>query len=119
MWAKGTGEPYEAFAGLVDAVKDPDAAIVMEGDYGGQIYLTCPVRLVKCSGETLGHLLNDLDRLGWSDPSGAVLFFEVLPVGSGVGGGMGGGLIVEGVWLHRNLEKLNIRFAVEAVIRGE
>lgn len=28
---------------------EKDGHLIMEGDYGGIIYLTCPVKLIKCS----------------------------------------------------------------------
>jgi len=39
--------------------------VIFEGDYGGQIYATCPASLVRCSEETLQGLLRDLDTVGW------------------------------------------------------
>ncbi len=90
----------------------------MEGDYGGQIYLTCPARLVNCDQATLEQLLRDLDRLGWKNSETSHLFFERGNPGSGVWGGMGGGLIVEGVWLHPELQKLGIEERVRDVIGG-
>ena len=61
----------------------------MEGDYGGSVYLTCPVRLVRCDAATLEAVLGVLDKLDWHDAEGARLYYEHLPVGSGVAGGHG------------------------------
>jgi hypothetical protein len=55
--------------------------------------------------------LNDRDM--------ARVFYERLPVGSGVAGGTGGGVVANGVWLHPKLEEQGLRDAVEAVIAGE
>src|SRR4051812_24741453 len=62
--------PYEAFANFDDAVRDPNAAVVLSGDYGGTIYLTAPMRLVRCDAETLNTLLSDLDAITWMGGNG-------------------------------------------------
>jgi len=91
----------------------------MEGDYGGSIYLTCPVRLVHCDEPTLQQLLIDLDKHDWNDPEGVGVYYEVAPVGSGVVGGNGGGAVTDGLWLHPDLEAKGLRERVAAVVRGE
>jgi hypothetical protein len=95
MWAEGHGEPYIALKTLDDARKVAETAAVMEGDSGGEIYLTCPIRLVACSESALTQLLDDIDSIEWNDPSSIGLYYDVLPVGSGVGGGMGGGVVID------------------------
>src|SRR5438552_11511903 len=91
MVADARGPPYQALRSLGEAQAALDGVVVMEGDYGGQIYLTCPARLVKCDPGTLEQLLADLDGMAWRDSDGARVFFERQPIGSGVAGGMGGG----------------------------
>jgi len=118
MVSDSRGEAYRAFRTLVEAQEVSDGVVVMEGDYGGQIYLTCPARLVKCDQAALERLLRDLDRLRWKAPETAHVFFERGSPGSGVWGGMGGGLIVDGVWLHPDLQKLGIEQQVRDVIAG-
>jgi hypothetical protein len=76
------------------------------------------VRLVRCDEPTLRQLLLDLDKHDWNDPEGVGLYYEVAPVGSGVTGGTGGG-VVDGLWLHPDLETKGLRARVEAVITGE
>ena len=95
--ADAHGGGYKAIESLDEAKATPGAAIVMEGDYGGCIYLTCPARLVHCHERTLRQLLDDLDEHDWSDPEGVGLYYEVAPVGSGVAGGTGGGVVSDGV----------------------
>ena len=45
MMASAAGERYVSFAVLDDARGHADSAVVFEGDYGGTIYLTIPVKL--------------------------------------------------------------------------
>ncbi len=116
LTAKGEGTPYKAFVSLDDARLHPDAAAIMEGDYGGQIYFTCPVRRVLCSETVLQRLLEGLNSLAWGDGEG--LYYEVLPIMSGVWGGMGGGAVIDGVWIHDEFELAGLRDEVEAVVAG-
>lgn len=110
---------YTAYSTLAEAGQDDDAAVVMQGDEGGTIYLTCPVRFVRCDERTLHTLLLDLDKLDWNEPSSVGLYFEHAPVGTGIAGGTGGGVVAEGVWLHPSLETPDLRESVEAVIAGQ
>ena len=121
MIADAHGGGYNAVRSLDEAKATPGAAIVMEGDYGGSIYLTCPAHLVHCGERTLRQLLDDLDEHEWGegDPEGAGLYYEVAPVGSGIAGGSGGGVVANTVWLHPDLEAKGLRAGVEAVIAGE
>ncbi len=118
MLADAHGRRYDALESLDEAKATADAAVVMRGDYGGSIYLTCPARIVQCDESTLRQLLHDLDGHDWDDPEGAGLYFEVAPVGSGVAGGTGGGAVTDGVWLHPDLEAMGLRDRVERVITG-
>jgi hypothetical protein len=114
--AKGKGVPYQAFVSLDEARQHPDAAAIMEGDYGGQIYFTCPVKRIACSEGTLQKLLADLNSLAWND--GERVYYEVLPFLSGVWGGMGGGAVIDGVWIHEEFELAGLKPEVEAVVYG-
>jgi len=118
MLADAHGRPYDALESLDEAKARADATVVMEGDFGGSIYLTCPARIVQCDETTLRQLLHDLDEREWDDPDGAALYFEIAPVGSGVEGGTGGGAVTLGVWLHPALEAMGLRERVEGVITG-
>jgi hypothetical protein len=118
MVADAHGEQYGAFRSLEEAKEADVAAVVMQGDEGGSIYLTCQARLVECDEITLHRLLLDLDALDWKDPDSAGIYYERVPVGGGIPGGTGGGVVTEGVWLHPNLEALGVRKAVEDVLSG-
>jgi hypothetical protein len=116
MVSDAHGTSYRAFRSLEEARGAEDGIVVMQGDDGGSIYLTCPVNLVHCSEAALKQLLLDLDGHYWNDPDSAAMFYEQAPVGSGIAGGTGGGSVIAGVWLHPKLEQKQLRPAVEAVV---
>lgn len=119
MMAEASGRVYTAFTSLTAAREHPAGIVIFEGDYGGTIYLTIPVRLVACGEATLRQLLSDIDAMCWSDTSGARVVYEVVPVGQGVAGGMGGGRVVEGLWLHPEIEALGTRGDIQQVLNGQ
>jgi hypothetical protein len=106
------GVEYRNCRTLDEARRTADTVMVMEGDDGGQIYLTYPVRYIHCHEAALRQLLEDVDGLGWEDMSGAGMFYEILPVGSDVAGGMHGGEVVDGLWLHPWFDAPNLPPAV-------
>ncbi len=53
MMADADGEPYFAFRSLAEARNDPDGAVILEGDYGGQVLATAPAVGVACFEEVL------------------------------------------------------------------
>jgi hypothetical protein len=117
MVADAAGGSYRAFRTLADAQADADGAVVFEGDYGGQIYLVCPARVVRCSEDALRALLQEIDELEWRDPEGARVFFEALPQRAPVPGGTGGGRVTGGLWVHERLREH--ADAIKAVLEGE
>ena len=46
-------DSYHPLANFAEAKNTDAAVVIMEGDWGGQIYLTCPMKLVKCDEKTL------------------------------------------------------------------
>lgn len=119
MMSEAHGGSYKAIKSLAEAQSMADAAIVMEGDSGGSIYLTCPASVASCDEPTLRQLLHDLDRYDWNDPEGVGLYYEVAPLGTAIGGGSGGGIVTDGVWLHPDLEAQGLYKRVVAVITGK
>jgi hypothetical protein len=117
--ARAGGEPYEAVRSLSEARTIPDVAVVMQGDDGGSIYLTCPARLVTCDEPKLRQLLLELDRHYWNDLEMTGLYYERARLGSGIAGGTGGGVVTDGVWLHPTLEAKGLRQHVEGVMFGQ
>ena len=108
------------FHSLEEAREASDGVVIMEGDYGGQIYLTCPVRLVKCTEETLKRLLSKIDKGEWdcNEGGGASMSFGRAKPGDGVSGGMGGGEVQEGLWMHGGIHP-NLAKLIRQVISGE
>jgi hypothetical protein len=119
MMAEAAGDTYTAFTTFVAAREHPGGVVIFEGDYGGTIYLTIPVREVACSETALKQLLFDIDTMCWSDSHGARVVYEVIPVGADVAGGMGGGQVIDGLWLHPRLEALGIREGIQQVLNGK
>lgn len=117
MVAKARGLPFEAWGTLEEAMTASDAAVVMTGDYGGQVYLTVPARLVRCGEQTLRLLLSDLDAMRMMRPAVVELHYERHPVGAGVAGGTGGGRVVDGVWVHPDLPD-DVRGQAREVVLG-
>lgn len=116
VYSDSRGLEYRPLRTLEDARVLPDGTVIFEGDDGGQIYLTCPARLVTCSAVELEQLLIEVDALGWNDPSSARVYFERLARGSGVVGGLGGGVVTDGVWLHPEIESPRLRERVERTL---
>ena len=110
---------YDAIDTLDEARRIPEAYAILEGDYGGQTYLTAPAKLIKCDEQVLRHLLQDLDELAWHDPNGQHLTYWKHKVGEHFGGGMGGADATGDVWVHERLRELGIEDRIRKVISGE
>ena len=113
-----SGDYFEPLRDLELARQFSDAYVVMEGDWGGQIYLTAPVRLVRCTMKDLERLLARLDRIAWlcNEGEGCGVFFERHATFEGIPSGMGGGVTTEDVWLHPDLRRFED--LVRDVLRG-
>jgi hypothetical protein len=120
MLSDAHGGSYVAYASRDEAAADPDAAMVMEGDWGGQIYVATPLTEVAASDEALMELLAVLDRIAWqhNGGDGCAIRFERAPVGSGVAGGMGGGRVDEAIWVHDEFVEAGLDEQIREVIRG-
>ena len=115
------GGSYVAYDSLDGARADPDAAVILSGDYGGTIYLTAPVRLVQCTQRELEVLLSDLDAITWmgGDQYDASVAYERHPVGTGVTGGDGGGIVINGVWTHPRSIDAEVAAYARQVVLGQ
>ena len=69
-------ETYTSYKSLAVAKADPNGVAILEGDYGGQIYVVVHARDVKCNDSQLFDLLQFLDGLEWDDPDGANIYYE-------------------------------------------
>jgi hypothetical protein len=119
MMAETSGRTYTAFQSLAAARQHPESVVIFEGDDGGTIYLTIPVRKTTCDEPALKRLLFDIDAMCWSDASMARIVYEVATVGAGVAGGTGGGRVVDGLWLHPAVEALRMRNDIQQVLHGQ
>jgi len=112
------GRRYEPLRSLYEAKSHKDGVVVLEGDWGGIIYLTCPASLVRCSEEALHQLLLDLDGKVMDEPDGAQVFYERLEAGESIMAGSGGAVVTDGIWVHERLKKFRLEEAISEVIRG-
>lgn len=110
---------YKPLKNFEEAKEYNDAYMIMEGDDGGQIYLSIPIKFIKCNYETLKKLLKYLDNIAWPENQDdmAKIFFERLNEGDVIIGGMGGGLATNSLWLHDKFA--NIRNKIEKILIGE
>jgi len=110
--------PYRPLSSLAAARDVPDGVVILEGDYGGQIYLVAPAARVECNEAALDLLLRDLDEVAWpgAEPNASSLRYEQLAPGAVVPGGMGGGLVADDVWIHPELAPHAA--AIRAVLAG-
>ena len=118
MMAESEDKSYKWFCSLSEATAN-NAIVVLQGDDGGQIYLTCPAANVKCTEADLQRLLGYLDSKAWKDLGSAGIFYESPSQERTVAGGMGGGLVVEGVWLHSRFVDMGIEEKVKKFIEGQ
>lgn len=117
--ADSSGEEYGAIKSFSEAKKIPNAYVVFEGDYGGQIYLTCPMSKIKCNEKTLKQLLYDIDACCFDYFDSTGIYYEVHQAYEGIAGGMGGGITKTDIWIHPKVVELEIASQIKQVINGE
>ena len=114
-------DKFKSYDALETTKSDSNAYVVMEGDWGGQIYLTCPVKYIVCDEALLMKILKKLDHMCWKCNSGegAEIRYETFNLGDTVPGGMDGGLAEDGLWIHpKIIEENDIAEELEALILG-
>jgi putative acetyltransferase len=116
LTAKSAGREYRAVRSLAEAQAEKDFAVILEGDFGGQIYLTCPVERIKCTEQTLRQLLFDIDDCVWEDNEACGLYFESAAEGARLAGGMGGAIVAADVWIHPELHALGLAERIVEVV---
>lgn len=94
----------------IDEVRGtPDSRLVIEGDWGGTIYCSCPVSLIGASQDEIYALAEWLERQFWAcnfnddSQGGHGVYYQVGEPGQGIWGGMGGGCFVDGLWVHPDI----------------
>lgn len=117
--ADAHGEKYRSIRSFSEAKETPNAYVIFEGDYGGQIYLTCPVANIKCSEKALKQLLADIDTWCWNYGDSTGLFYEPHKENDGLAGGMGGGITKSKAWIHPELLDLGLEYQIKQVLSGE
>lgn len=127
----GAGEPdappdgvfvLDGRYGTLDEARDhPGSAVALYGDSGGQVYVLAPVGMVACTHEALERLLERLDAVAWpsagADARG--ISFLHAPIGTAVLAGMGGAEVVDGIWVHAELQSHGLTHPIRDVISGE
>jgi len=112
--------PWLKLQSVTRAKAFPDAVLVLEGDDGGQIYVTCPFSKVSCDLDALEQLLADIDALFWREPRAARLYCFRCRPGSGESapGGMGGGAVTDDLWVHESLDDIGLDKPIREVLEG-
>ena len=110
---------YVPIKDFEEAKKYDNSYMMMEGDWGGQIYLSIPVKQVKCDYETLKKLLMELDKIAWdcNEGEGCDIYFERKESDEGIVGGMGGGMATDCLWVHEEFNK--IKEKIQNVLDGK
>ena len=122
---EGASEEYRRFvrdedvftyATFAKACAASDAVAVLFGDYGGDIYLTVPMPLIKCTEAELVTLHSDLDAITWmgGDAFEAAIAYERHEIPSRLSSG--GGKVISGVWVHPGLDSEVAALAREVVM---
>lgn len=121
MISDAHGLVYHPLRLLDEAKASADGVVILEGDWGGQIYVVCPAGMVACDAATLRHLLQDLDAIAWdcNEGEGARVYFERTSPGRGVAGGMGGGEVTGDIWVHAEFREKPLADNIRQVILGE
>lgn len=106
----------------LEEARAADGWVILDGDWGGQVYLTSPASLVRIDHNGLKTLLHEIDLESWGGQEEASLSinFRVGAHGDVVGGGMGGGRLDRASpWIHPELVQLGLSDAINAVLAGE
>ncbi len=123
--AQGDAAAYRPLASLEEAQSVDHGVMTMIADSGGQVLLSIPAKQVRADAPTLKQLLSDLEAITWgsgfdaassNEIYDAAMYFQVAPPGTGLWGGSGGGLVTDGLWLHDELEDLNLRGQITRIL---
>lgn len=89
----------------INELKDRDIHLILEGDWGGQIYLSVPVDKINCDIDDINKVLQLLDQIAWkiNEGEGASYYFAKFNHVEDSGiipGGMKGGQYNDNLWLQ-------------------
>lgn len=104
--ADAKGYDYRIAENLQEARTKEGYYLVMEGDDGGQIYLSYPASLVQCDENTLEKILIIIDENQWSNFDNTMrrFTFERFDSDRIIPGGMGGGFTLkDDLWVHEEI----------------
>lgn len=120
LLAEGGKATYRPLPSLKDAQQDPNGVAVFEGDDGGEIYIVCPARLIRCGEDVLLSLLEDIDEIEWqgNDANMRRIYYETQMQGAQVPGGMGGGIVTAEPWINPRLIQKGLGESIRAVLSG-
>ena len=111
IMSKVHGEKYQPLRTLEEAKAVPDGVVILEGDWGGSIFATCPVKYLGASHQEIETLCKALETSFWPTNmhhgGGWGVYYARKATGSGVWGGMGGGIVLDGLWIHSALDDLS------------
>lgn len=105
MLTKANGLEYKPLNTLEEARNTTNAVVVLDGDYGGQVYATCPIKHLKpeITHAQLEAVCKQVSALEWEQEDDWQVSYQIKEVGQGVWGGMGGGRVIDGLWMHPKL----------------
>lgn len=111
MVTKAKGLEYKPVETLEEARNTPNAIVVLDGDYGGQVYATCQVKhlIPTITHAQLEAICKQLSALEWDQEDDWQVSYQIKAPGEGVWGGMGGGRVLDGLWMHPKLCQESIK----------
>ncbi|MFH1533849.1 MAG: hypothetical protein ABID64_02865 [Nitrospirota bacterium] len=108
---------FLSFRNLDEARKYKNIYLIMEGDYGRQIYLSAPIELIKCSEKILEKLLQKIDKIRCNDTGGAKICFEGMQKGQIISASVSKGIADNKLWVHKELE--HMKDEINGILRGK
>jgi hypothetical protein len=115
------GLPYKSFSSLGDAWLAEDGVVILEGDFGSQIYVVFPSSLVECGEDTLRELLHRLDEIAWPEnpEDSAQIVYEEATIGSVIPDSIGGAKVLADGWVGNEFKHLGLEDQIRALISGQ
>jgi hypothetical protein len=122
---------YVPLATLEEAKEQENGVVVLEGDWGGIIYATCPVKHLHdaITHDDIVSLCKTVEYDHWGygardipkevpAEGGPGVYYQCVKPGGGVWGGSGGGKVIDGLWVHSKLTS-ELRRQITQVLLGK